>query len=308
MSAVWTRQPERGSTALTRFIVWLARSGGRPVARLLLYPICVYFVTFSRRPRRASAAYLGRLLGRRATTAEVFRHYHTFAATILDRVSFLTDDFERFDIRIHGLEAVQRPISDGRGCILLGAHLGSFEVTRSLAMQRGGVRLKILMYEENSRRTNAVLNALNPEIAASVISLGSPMAMMEAKEWLDSGGVLGILGDRTVGDGGDGGGVSAPFLGANADFPVGPYQLASITGAPVVMFCGLYKGGCRYDIHFQTLAERVRLRRRGGVGANGDSADDLARRYAATLERWCREAPYNWFNFYDFWRNRHRDA
>ena len=26
------------------------------------------------------------------------------------------------------------------------------------------------------------------------------------------------------------------------------------------------------------------------------------RDYVARLERLCREAPYNWFNFYDYWR------
>ena len=59
----WVARPERSSVAAIRLIVWVALRLGRPAARLLLYPICLYFVVFSRKPRRASAKFLERALG-----------------------------------------------------------------------------------------------------------------------------------------------------------------------------------------------------------------------------------------------------
>jgi predicted LPLAT superfamily acyltransferase len=85
----WVKYPERGSRLAMRLAAWLMLALGRPVARLLLYPICAYFVVFSRRARKASAGYLRRVLGRQPGARDVFRHYHTFASTIQDRVYLL---------------------------------------------------------------------------------------------------------------------------------------------------------------------------------------------------------------------------
>lgn len=295
MSAPWTAQPERGSGALMRLIAWIARTLGRTTARLLLPPISLYFVVFSGPARRSSQAYLGRITGQPAGPGAVYRHYHTFAATILDRIFFLTDRFEPFDISVHGLDALETPLAKGRGVVLVGGHLGSFEIMRSLAVLRGGIPLKILMYPQNSQRITSILNALNPDVAANVITLGSPSAMLEVKEWLDGGGCIGMLGDRiTHGEKV----VPVPFLGEDAPFPVGPFLLAALCRAPVVAFSGLYKGGGRYDLHFKNLGDGTPLPRAERSAALVSQVHG----FVACLEAWCKEAPYNWFNFYDVWK------
>jgi predicted LPLAT superfamily acyltransferase len=102
----WVDQPERSSTAALRFMAWVALALGRPVARALLYPICLYFLAFSPRARSASRQYLSRVLGRDAQLADLFRHYHSFACVVLDRVFLLNDQFSGFDVRIHGAEII----------------------------------------------------------------------------------------------------------------------------------------------------------------------------------------------------------
>lgn len=284
----WLKQRERGSGFLIRLIAWIALTLGRPAGRFLLYPICGYFISCSPTARRASRHYLGRVLGRRARLIDAFRHYHCFAATILDRVFFLTGRFGGYDITVHDADLL-RP-----GCILLGAHLGSFEVMRSLAINKRQLPLKVLMHTGNSQRLNAVIDALNPEIARSVLPLGRTDTMLRVKEWLDEGGMIGILGDRiTHGDKL----MPVPFLGGTAHLPAGPLLLAGVLKAPVVLFFGIYRGGRRYDIHFELLAETITLSR----GARHDDLAPWLARYAARLEHYCREAPYNWFNFYNFW-------
>ncbi|MGA7986605.1 MAG: glycosyltransferase family 2 protein, partial [Burkholderiales bacterium] len=58
-----------------------------------------------------------------------------------------------------------------------------------------------------------------------------------------------------------------------------------------------YRGGRRYDVRLEPFAERIELDRRDREA----SLRPWVERYAARLEHHCREAPYNWFNFYDFW-------
>ena len=160
MSEAWQTQEERGSGGLIQFIVWVALRIGHTAGRLLLFPICLYFLTFSVRARRASANYLRRILGRAPRFSELFRHYHCFASTLLDRPYFLTGRFKSYEIRVHGEEVMLAIHGSGRGGIMLGAHIGSFEVLRCLASTREWLDLKVMMDMNVSRRTESSCNLL----------------------------------------------------------------------------------------------------------------------------------------------------
>lgn len=290
----WRTRPERSNVLAIRIIVWVARTLGRRAARALLYPICGYFLLSSSRMRAASAKYLGKVLGRRAGMADMFRHCHAFASTVLDRVFLLADRAGMLDVQLHGLETVQTVIARGKGCILLGAHLGSFEIIRALAREKFGPPACMVMYEENARKLNSVLQAINPELSQRVIELGKSDSMLRVRDALQRGEFVGILADRVIA--GEGGAVY-DFLGEPAKFPTGPMRMAAMLKVPVMLMVGLYRGGNRYDVYFEDLADM-------GVvdAAQRDVAvQRLQRAYVAHIERYCREAPYNWFNFFDFW-------
>jgi predicted LPLAT superfamily acyltransferase len=294
----WLAQPERSNPAAMRLMVWLALRLGRGVTRLLLYPLSLYFLAFSTRARRASGGYLARVLGRAPGFAGRLRHYHSFAAIVLDRVYLLKGRENDFDLRVHGMEAVTPLIAAGRGGFMLGAHLGSFEAVRARSRFHPGLRVRMLMYEENARQTNAVLNAINPQFAAEIIALGRPDSMLRLQASLECGEFVGMLGDRTLGDDSV---KRCPFLGEPAAFGEGPFRIAAMLGRPLVLMLGLYRGGRRYDLHFELLADFSSLARESRESRQA-AIDEALRRYVARLEHYCREAPYNWFNFYDFWR------
>jgi predicted LPLAT superfamily acyltransferase len=291
----WVARPERSSVAAIRFIVWVALRLGRPAARLLLYPICLYFVVFSRKPRRASAKFLERALGRRPGFNDLFRHYHVFAACLLDRVFFLNDQTDQFDIHVHGEEVAVEMLKRGTGCLLLGGHMGSFEAIRTLGRKQPGLKVSLVMYEENARKINSVLGAINPDLALEVIALGRPDSMLKVRESLDRGDFVGMLGDRTLEGEGE---IRLPFMGEPASFATGPFQLAALLKRPVVLMVGLYGGGRRYDVHFEQLADFSTVT----TPERARKVRQAAGRFAERLERFARLSPYNWFNFYDFWK------
>jgi predicted LPLAT superfamily acyltransferase len=294
MKQSWVRQSERGSVFAMKLLARLSLRLGRRLGRALLYPVCGYFLLFSRAPVRASRRYLGRVLGRRATLADVFRHYHCFASTLLDRPFLLSGRSRQFVVRKHGSELLRSLRDQGRGCLLLGAHLGSFELARACAEEQAGVTVNMLMYEDNARKINTVLEDLGVKGRMRVIPIGGIETLLTAKERVDRGEMLGILGDRAVANDKV---VRVPFLGAPAVFPAGPILLANALAVPVLLFFGLYRGANRYEEYFELLAERIALdpRRRQA------ELENWVGRYAARLEHYCRLAPYNWFNFYDFW-------
>jgi len=290
----WTSAPERSTMLALRSIAWVGLALGRPLARLLLYPITLYFVMFSIRPRTASLQYLSRVLGRNVGMADTFRHYHTFAAVILDRLYLLKEQFSRFDVQVHGAEIVEELIAAGKGCVLLGAHMGSFEIIRSAGRARG-FKVSMVMYEGNARKIRKLLKAINPVLQMEVIGLGSVDSMLKVEAALARGEFVGLLADRTIKGGGT---VSCPFFGEPAAFPVGPVRIAAMLKRPVALMFGIYRGGNRYEVYFERLAGLDPI-----VGRDRDSmTGHVLRRYAERLEHYCRIAPYNWFNFYDFWR------
>ncbi len=290
----WVTRPERGTLPLLKFGVWIALHLGRPAARLLLYPVCLYYLAASPAAVRGSRAYLGRVLGRRPRTADVFAHFRSFACCVLDRVFLLNGQSERFEIRVHGAALVQEIERRGDGCMLFGAHFGSFEAARVLGRRRRQLPISLLMYEKNAQKIRGALAAINPRLQADVIELGRPNSLIAVAERLAEGHFIGVLADRNV-DGRDL--VRYPFLGAPAAFPRGPFRLAMLLQRPVVLMTGVYRGGRTYDVYFEPLAEGAATRPRDGAAW----LDETMRRYVARLEHYCREAPTNWFNFYDFW-------
>lgn len=294
-SAAWADRPERSNTLAIRFIAWVALTLGRRVARLFLYPISLYFMLFAREARTASRKYLGKVLGREARISDGFRHIHAFASTILDRVFLLNGRFDKFEVHAHLDDMAQRMLQERRGCILLGAHLGSFEITRAYADEIDGPPASVVMYEENARKLNSVLKAINPDIAQQVIGLGKVDSMLKVEQALQRGEFIGILADRGL----EHGGASATydFLGEPAKFPTGPLRMAYMMKCPVLLMVGLYRGGNRYDLHFEELADM------GDASVPRNELIQRAqRRYVERIEHYCRIAPYNWFNFFDFWR------
>jgi predicted LPLAT superfamily acyltransferase len=292
-AANWWEHPERGSAFALALIVWIVRRLGRGAGYLALYPICLYYVLFSPTSVRASRQFLSKVLHRRPARRDIFRHHYVFAATLLDRVHLLTGQYERFSISVHGYEHLGQYTEAGRGCIVLGAHLGSFDAMRALALSRD-IPIKALMFQHNARGFQRLDAKLNAELAKHIIEIGQPDTLLKAREALEAGICLGLLGDRTLG--GEQRSESHEFLGEPARFPAGPYRLAKLLNAPIVLFFGLYTGPGRYDIYFERL-----IADRQGVMGRREAERAWIAAYASRLEHYARLAPFNWFNFYDFW-------
>jgi len=295
-AASWTVMPERGSIGALRLMARIALSLGWHAAHALLYPITAfYLVSAPPAQRRAARRYLARALGRPAHARDLFRLYFAFAATMLDRVFLLTGRTGEYEVTVEGLDRMKAFAEIGQGCILLGAHIGSFDALWALAGADAPVEVRILMHRDNARKANTLFDALDPARTAAIIPLGQPDAMLRAKECLDGGGVLGLLGDRAPRGERM---LAVPFLGAAAPLPAGPMQLAAVLGAPVLLCFGLWLGPRRYQLRFEPFADRIALDR----GAREEAVAAWLARYGARLEQVCRAHPYNWFNFYDFWQ------
>lgn len=296
MTREWLDRPEGGTAWALRLFAAVARGFGRTLSRLVLLPITAYFMLRRAPERQASRVYLRRVLGREPGWLEVARHIHTFAGVTLDRVYFLTGELQRFDMRLVGIEQLHAAMDLGRGVLLIGAHVGSFDALRAASRLRPEVTVRVVLDAQHSPALSAILKQLNPEIAAGIIDPrqnGTAVAL-EIGAALNEGALVTMLGDR----GRPGNPTAAvEFLGSTARFPTAPWQIAAALHVPIVLCVGLYRGGNRYDLHFELLTNKLQVERRHREQQLQLVIQDFAERLAALV----REAPYNWFNFYDFW-------
>jgi predicted LPLAT superfamily acyltransferase len=297
VSSVWLEQRERGNLAAMRLITWITRALGHRAGRALLAPICGYFVAFAPRARRASRSYLQRIAGTPVGTAQVFRHFHVFASTLLDRIEMLSQGSSRFDIRVHGWPALESILAHGRGCVLIGSHLGSVEILRAFGERHQKLAINLVMHEGNARATSRWLRQMAPELAERIITPGEAGSLLQVRECLARGEIVAMLGDRPFGSERT---TRCEFLGGHARFPSGPMLAAAVLGAPVVAFFCLYEDDLRYNVHFEVLAQRIEL----GAGPREAALVPWIERYVRRLEAHARQSPYNWFNFYDFWQEK----
>ena len=292
-SAEWATRPERSSMAVLRFMVWLSLFLGRRLSRVVLYPIAAYFVVFAPKAKRASKAYLSRALGRTARLPDGFRHVLTFASVVHDRVYWLRGRHDLFEIEVIGESHLAGLRQQGRGMVFAGGHFGSFEALRVVG-ERHGIDTRMLMFPDNARKVTAALTSMNPALANSVIALGRPDSVLRVRDHLQNGGSVGILADRMLGEDKS---RDIPFLGEPAPFPVGPWRLAAMLAAPVVFMAGCYLGGNRYQLVFEPIIDFAQVPAEKRASAMQEAQD----RFVELLEARCRQAPWNWFNFYDFW-------
>ncbi|HEY0940696.1 MAG TPA: hypothetical protein VGE08_11410 [Steroidobacter sp.] len=296
MTQQWLERPEGGSAFGYRLMSSFALLCGRTAARLVLFPITAFFLMRRGPERRAARAYLTLVLNRRVTLLDVARQFYTFAAVILDRVFLLSESFKRFRIKVFGLDGLRTQWARQQGVLVFGSHLGSFDALRVLGEIRQDVKVRVVLDTEQNPELTRVLNTLNPDLARSIINArqDGTITTLAIKEALDEGALVTLLVDRAR----PGNQLTTvDFLGKPAPFPTGPWQIAAALKVPVVLCFGLYRGGNRYELHFEVFAETLQVER-----ANREAGlNAIIQRYADRLAHYTRGAPYNWFNFYDFW-------
>ena len=294
-ASTWKERPEAGTAFALRFLMWIGTALNRRALRSLLYPTVLYFYFIRAPERRASRAFLQRVLQRPAREPEVLKHFLTFARVAADRLYVLAGRTEHFGIRFVGGRQLREVVDRGKPGIFLTAHFGSFEVSRVVGPDLGNINLRIVLDKKVNARFIDVMAKINPEMIDRIIDAneGASGIGLRIAESFRAGDWVGILGDRhRAGDHT----TQCEFLGAPATFPLGPYMVAAALKAPIIcLFCHVVDAG--YEIHCEVLTDECRIPRR----ERATRLPALAQQFASMLEAHVRRTPYAWFNFFDFW-------
>ncbi|MGF6938239.1 putative LPLAT superfamily acyltransferase/glycosyltransferase involved in cell wall biosynthesis [Paraburkholderia sp. UCT70] len=307
----WWRIAERGSRLGMSLLALSCKLFGRRFTALWLHPVVAYFLLTGRAARAASDNYFAHLSAvapsadtPRPGWLSAYRHMLAFAQSGFDKLAAWTGRVDDTDVTFDDPAAFEALIASGKGALVIGAHLGNLEMMRALAIRGEHAKVTAVVYTGHARRFNEVLASSNRDFARHLLEVGDfgPETAVLMQQRIDAGELLVIVGDRVPAREA-GRTTDAQFLGASAPFAQGPYVLAHALGCPVYLFFCL-KESDGYRMYFEPFAERIELPRR-------ERAQHLAawaQRYALRLEHYCRKAPYQWFNFFDFWASPERGA
>ncbi len=302
----WMRMAERGTAGALRFGAWFHETFGRRPMQGMLWGIAIYFYLFHRAVGRGSRQYLDRIwaspsgresLGRPPGRLMVLRHIHSFAVGIYDRLVVWGGALDSYHVDHDGSEKIFELAEQGRGALLLGAHLGSYEMLWFLSREYD-LAVNVVVYYQNAERVNQFFDSISPDVHIRAISLDphSVNAAFQIKACIDRGEFVVILADRVA----PGPGVraaDASFLGKTARFPMGPFLLAGTLGCPVLMAMCVRTGTARYQTVLRPLRDAGRIRR----DERENRAQELMGQYISILETYCEQYPLEWFNFFEFW-------
>lgn len=297
----WDSAKELGTIQGLAFLFWVYRWFGRFSFKLALAPVLIWFFIFKTVPRKASREYLGHVLKRPVGMRDCIRHYFTFGESVLDKLIAWNGGFSLSAVEFHGHEIIKKTLAEGKGCLLIGSHLGNLEVSRVLSTLRPNLEVHVLGHTKNSKNFNAIMKRLDPSSRMNLHEVTELDAGLAAwmSERVSQGAVVVVTGDRLpVGGGQRVGTVS--FFGKEAAFPYGPYILAATLGCPTMLFFCLRRPSDQpkyFDVYYEAFEERIVLPRTD----RERTLKALASRYAARLEYYCSKAPYQWYNFYPFW-------
>ena len=299
----WADLGETTFVGGTWFLYAVYRLLGRLPFRLCLYPVVLFWWLGSGTARRASLDYLRRLhasesvFPHRPGWRESLRHFRLFAETLLDKMLAIGGRYPYERIAMSGHEPMLAASQAGQGGIIATAHMGCLELMQIASRGQAGFRMTVLVHTAHAQQFNRILTRLNPTASVQLMQVSdfSPAMAMLLADRVACGEFIAIAADRVPLSGDRT--CRADFLGAPADFPAGPWLIASLLRCPVWGMSCLHDGD-GYSARIEPLFEQVVLPR----GERQAALDACATRFSGWLTACLRQSPCDWFNFYDFWK------
>lgn len=298
----WAEARERGDAWGPALMGFIYRVLGRHVCLAVMAPVILYFYAAGAKQRRASLDYLRRVWRAKRIQAAPnhwhgLKHFFAFGVSLVDKFGAWIGRVDRVDIDAIDGANFDAMRDDPRGSMIMSAHVGATEIIRALATRYQRRRITIVIHSAQAPHYNKLLARFAPDSQVSLVQAGAfdVATAMELSSAVERGEWVVIMGDRMPVRH-SGRAIEAAFLETPTRFPQGPFVMAAALKCPIyTLFCTKLNG--RHRVQVSLLSEGVAPARRDRDAA----LQVLVQKYASALEAVVLAAPYQWFNFYDYW-------
>lgn len=302
----WSKMQERGNYLGIQILLYVFKLFGRKGLWVILFPVVCYMFITGKVARKASKEFLQQVnkynnIATRVTLKQQLTHFCNFADSALDKIDAWLGRITNNDINYTNEELFSDLYQRQQGAIFIGSHLGNLEVCRALSLQRHYKKVNVLVFTHHAVEFNKMLKKINPDVSVNLIQvteMGPDLAIL-LKDKVDKGEIIVIVGDRTSTTTASRS-TRVEFLSKQAPFSQGPFILASLLDCPVYfLFCLKNRTSKKYDVIFEHYSQTLKVSRTKRPQLINKVIADFAQR----LSFYASQYPYQWFNFYDFWKD-----
>ena len=196
-----------------------------------------------------------------------------------------------------GAAVIDRCLAEGRGLIVWTAHLGNPEFASRL-LELHGRPVNVARVVEDKPAERMLRERMNNQRLRIVDLKEGARATIELLQALRRNEIVAIQGDRVFHPRHS---ASLPFFGAEAAFPLGPFLLAEVAGAPLLPGFVVRQGWQHYRV---LLGEPILT---ASTGNHEEDQRAALRKAVGFLEAQLKNYDDQWVNFFDFWPDHARD-
>lgn len=281
-----------GTTWMQKTLVVLFRVVPVEVLYAVMGVVILFYMIFNRQGYLSSYHWFRRRFGfgPLKAFAGVYRNHFVFGQVILDRFAMYAGKTFRFDF--DGKEKFDALAAGDSGFMMVSSHVGNYELA-GYSLPTGGRKFNALVFAGETETVMKNRNIMFGSNSISMIPMAEDMSHIFALSCaLSDGEIVSMPGDRIFGSQKS---VRCSFMGKDADFPMGPFALAVQRNVPALAAFVMKTGSRSY---------RVILRELGWGDAEGKAGkiQRMASGFAAELEKVMGQFPYQWFNYFDFWK------
>lgn len=285
-------QGKSGGTLLGyKIFIFFIQKIGVKSAYFVLYFVALYYYLFARKSNKAIFSYFRNRMGFSWIKAKVsvYKSYLTFGKTLIDKVAINAGLRNKFTYEFDGIETLQKLLADKKGGILISAHIGNFEVAEKFFADIDfDMQINVITTDMERNEIKEYLESVSEKSALKNIIIKDDMShIFEINAALSNNELICFTGDRFF-DGNKT--LETNFLGKKAQFPMGPFLIASRLKVPVVFVYVMKEP----NLHYHLYARQAQVKHR--------DAQHLLETYATNLESMLEKYPLQWFNYFDFWK------
>ena len=290
----WSGKSRGGKFGYTFFIALLKFTNIRLTYFFIKF-VALYFLIVS--DKTSSKYYFRKILAfnNLKTIVSIYKNYCLLGEVLIDKISVLAGFKDKFTFDFDGEEFLIQIVNEKRGCLLIGAHMGNWEVAGQL-LERLDTKINIVLYESEHQKIEELLEKNMVKKNANIIPIKDDFShLYKIKDAFLNNEIVVMHGDRFLPGTST---VIMDFMNRSAQFPTGPLYLASKNNVPVSYVYALKKSATHY--HFYATKGKI-YPYPAKIKTRRQELKIMVKDYVLSLESIIEKYPLQWFNYYPFW-------
>ncbi|HBC02870.1 MAG TPA: lipid A biosynthesis acyltransferase [Aequorivita sp.] len=289
MAGEWEGK-SKGTVLGYKIFIFFIRKLGVRAAYGLLYFVALYYIFLAGKSTRSIYYYFRKRLkyARIKSFFSIYKSYYVFGKTIIDKAAISSGLKNRFTHECDGVENIIDLLDKKQGGIMISAHVGNFEIAEFF-FEEIDTRSQISLVTTDAEHKNIkeYMEKVTMRSNVKFILVKDDMShIFEINNALSNGELVCFTGDRYMKGQKL---LTESLMGKEANFPAGPFLLASRLNVPV-LFVYVMK---ETNKHYHLYARQAEVKNR--------DAEGLLKKYTESVEWMLKKYPLQWFNYFDFW-------